>query len=345
MREVALKAGVSSATVSYVLNGRSDTMRIAVETRERILDAVRELGYHPNAIAQSLSHKRTHAIAVVMQYPALFSGWSGFINTLMHGVTDSAVKHGYDLMLHTRNAGLVGECGEGSAIEREVAILSDGRVDGALLLRDRNDLLAAELKKRGLPVVLMFTGSEQNEIPFVDCDNVLGGKIATEYLIELGHRRIVHLAGSVSSTAAYDRRTGYNQIMQKQGAEATVLEIASPLSDFLPLLECFEKPKGQRPTALFAWSDDVAITAIRLLREKGIRVPEDVSVIGFDSTELCNHTAPPLTSVRQPIYAMADNAVTLLTQQIRGEAGEMTLCKMAPEIVVRDSCSPLLERN
>ncbi len=346
IREVAEKAGVSKATVSYVLNGRSDTMRISPATSERILNAARELGYHPNALARGLTYKRTQTIAVVMQYPALFSGWSGFINALMHGVTDSAVKHGYDLMLHTRNTGRERSSQDGDTIEREVAVLTDGRVDGALLLRDRNDPLASQLHKRGLPVVLMFTGSEQHDLPFVDLDNREGGRLATRYLLELGHRNLVHLAGLTLSTAAYDRRMGYRRAMNEAGfctddtLEKSILEIPSPLSDYTPLLKRFERPVSERPAAIFAWSDDVAIQAVRRLSEAGVRVPDDVSVIGFDSTELCNHTAPPLTSVRQPIYEMAERALTLLTDRINGGGSHPMQVTLNPEVVIRQSCRP-----
>jgi len=133
MREVAERAGVSKATVSYVLNGKETEMRIPDETRERILCAVRELGYYPNAVARNLKSKNTHAIAVVMQYPALFSGWSGFTNELMHGVTDAAVAHGYNVMLQTRQPERHWQGGQMDAVEAEVATLTDGRVDGALL--------------------------------------------------------------------------------------------------------------------------------------------------------------------------------------------------------------------
>src|SRR5579862_4721192 len=102
MRDVAERAGVSKATVSYVLNGRATAKRIPDETRDRILEVMRVLGYHPNALARSLAHRRTDTIAVVMQYPAIFSSWSGFTNELMRGVTDAAIEYGYDLLLHTR---------------------------------------------------------------------------------------------------------------------------------------------------------------------------------------------------------------------------------------------------
>lgn len=341
MRDVAQKAGVSKATVSYVLNGRGDTMRIAPETRVRILDAIRELGYHPNALARSLAHKQTHTVAVVMQYPALFSGWSGFTNELMHGVTDAAIAQGYDLMLHTRNPQNHWETGERDGVEREVENLTDGRVDGALLLRDRDDPLAIALQERRFPVVLMFTHSVDPAIWFVDCDNIAGGRMATEHLLQRGHRRIVHLAGPVRSCAGEERQIGYRQALARAGIpvnERWIQEIGSPLSDYSAALGLWETAQEQRPTAVFAWSDDVAIQMMRLLRERGIRVPQDVAVIGFDSTALCDHTDPPLTSVRQPVYPMARQALGLLTQKIQDESPAQTQIRVAPEIVVRKSC-------
>src|ERR1041385_3466152 len=147
MREVARHAGVSKAAVSYVLNGRSDTMRIAEQTRERILAAVRELGYHPNGLARSLARQRTHTVTIVMQYPAVFSGWSGFTNEMMHGVTDAAIEQGVDVMLHTRSPEGRWAHRADDLVEAEVANLTDGRVDGALLLRDLDDPLAIALRQ------------------------------------------------------------------------------------------------------------------------------------------------------------------------------------------------------
>ena len=133
MREVALRAGVSKATVSYVLNGSvRSPCGFPHDTRERILDAVRELGYYPNGLARSLANKGTHAIAVVMQYSTMFSHWSGFTNELMHGVTDAAVAQGYNVMLQeTRQPERHWQGGEMDPVAAEVATLTDGRVDGA----------------------------------------------------------------------------------------------------------------------------------------------------------------------------------------------------------------------
>ncbi|HZO91269.1 MAG TPA: LacI family DNA-binding transcriptional regulator [Chthonomonadaceae bacterium] len=341
IRDVAKRAGVSKATVSYVLNGRDASMRIPEETKRRILEAVSALGYHPNALARSLAHRRTDTVAVVMQYPSVFSGASGFTNEMMHGITDAAVELGYDVLLHTRRPGTGLQADETDLLAAEVATLTDGRVDGALLLRDVDDPLAARLLQRGFPTVLMFTTSSDPQQWFVDCDNVRGALLAMEHLIALGHRRIVHLAGSSHSGAARDRCLGYRMALERAGIPLVpewIVEITYAGADFHTAAQLFDSLSSDRPTAVFAWSDEVAIKMMRVLKEKGLRVPEDVAVVGFDSTTLCDHTDPPLTSIRQPIYAMAKQALQLLTQRIGGETPEATHVCVAPELVVRRSC-------
>src|SRR5579872_7376801 len=130
IRDVAERAGVSKAAVSYVLNGRETSVKIAEPTRQRIREAARDLNYHPNALARGLAHRRTDTIALVMQYARIFTGWSGFTNEMMRGACEAAVQEGYDLVLHTK---------EQPDPERDVAALTDGRADGALLLRDVDD--------------------------------------------------------------------------------------------------------------------------------------------------------------------------------------------------------------
>lgn len=342
MRDVAQRAGVSKATVSYVLNGRETSMRITDETRTRILDAVRELGYHPNALARGLTRKEAGAIAIVMQYPSVFSGWSGFINELMHGVTDAAIRLGYDVMLHTRQATTIEPLLEnGDATLNEVAILTDGRVDGALLLRDTDDPLGQALEKAGFPSILIFSHSNNPLLWYVDCDNRQGGEMATQHLISLGHTKIVHLCGPHVSGPARERKIGFLCAMDKANLEVPhryIVEIPSPLSDYKEALELFTLPEGDRPTAVFAWSDDVAILMMSLLKREGLKVPDDVAVIGFDSTALCDHTDPPLTSVRQPIYDMADTAFTLLVSRLSCNTLAPTQLRVSPELTVRDSC-------
>jgi DNA-binding LacI/PurR family transcriptional regulator len=348
MREVAERAGVSKAAVSYVLNGREVAMRIPDETRERILKAVRDLGYYPNALARSLANKGTHAIAVVMQYSNLFSGWSGFTNELMHGLTDASVVQGYNLMLQTRQPERHWQGGEMDPVDAEVATLTDGRVDGALLLRDVDDPLPIALRQRGFPAVLMFTTSCDPAQWYIDCDNLLGGRLATKYLLSLGHRRIMHVCGTPHSGAAQERCVGYCNALQDAGLTVNpdwILEATSPLADLTPAVELFHQPREHRPTAIFAWSDDVAIKLMCALRGLGLRIPDDVAIVGFDSTALCDHTDPPLTSMRQPIYDMAARALTLLTERLHGETPDKTQIRVEPSLMVRHSCGGSLERR
>ena len=347
MRDVAERAGVSKATVSYVLNGRGAAMRIGEETRQRILHAMRELDYSPNGLARSLAQRTTQTVAVVMQYPRLFSGGSGFTNELMRGITDAAVTQGYDVLLHTRapdaNWRGTGEAGTENAVETEVANLTDGRVDGALLLRDVNDPLAERLQQRGFPAVLMFTHPNDEAAGqwYVDCDNVLGGRLATEHLIDLGHRRIAHLAGPSGSGAGRERQAGYGCALAQAGIAVHhdwIVEAPGPSADLGRAACWFDAPPDQRPTAVFAWSDDVALQMLRVLRQTGLHVPDDVALVGFDSTALCEHTDPPLTSVHQPVYAMAARAMELLAQRLRGETPEESQLRFAPELAIRRSC-------
>ncbi len=341
IQDVAQRSGVSKTTVSYVLNGRGESMRIPNETRQRILSAMRDLDYHPNGLARGLAHRRTDTVAIVMQFPAIFSGGSGFTSELMHGVTDAACALGYDVMLRTRQPD---ERWQKEGAAAEVAALTDGRIDGALLLRDVDDPLAESLHLHGFPTVQMFTRTGAAWEWYVDCDNLRGAELAVKHLISMGHRRIVHLAGPVHSAAAIDRRAGFDKTLRLAGIDARqewMVEAPYTDADFGPALHLFDAPAGRRPTAVFAWSDDVAIAMMRHLRARGLRVPQDVAVVGFDSTVQCDQTDPPLTSVRQPIYEMTKSAFALLVDRIGGNTPESTQICVDPEIVVRRSCGAL----
>jgi LacI family transcriptional regulator len=332
IRDVAEKAGVSKAAVSYVLNGRETAVRIAPETRERIRAVARELDYRPSAVARALTRKRTDTVTLVMQYATIFAGWSGFTSELMRGAVDAAVALGFDLMLHTKDQ---------SDIDHEVAALTDGRADGALLLRDRDDGLAAELTRRGFPCVFFFGQSAYPDVRCVDCDNRAGARLAVEHLAGLGHRRIAHLGGTSRSSAAAERKEGFREAVHRLGIEREspiTVEVADPARD-LSLIDSL-LGSAERPSAVFAWSDDIALLVLKRARERGIRVPEDLSVVGFDSTGLCEHTNPPLTSVRQPVYEIAAEAFRMLAGQIRADSAPVGRLRLQPSLDIRGSTAP-----
>lgn len=335
IRDVAERAGVSKATVSYILNGREHRIRITDETKRRVLEAVRELNYHPNGLARGLALKRTDTIALVMQYARMFSGWSGFTGTMMRGLTEAAFEAGVDLMLYT--------C-ERPSPEQEASALTDGRIDGALLLRDRDDPLPGLLCARGLPALQIFARNADEAVPYVDCDNRAIGRLAAEYLIGLGHRRILHIAGPASSSAAFDRLRGLSEGLQAAGAPLRpewTIEMTYAGASFDAVERVLRS--SDRPSALFAWADDVAIRAMSVAQGLGLRVPEDLSVLGCDSTEICDHTTPALTSIRQPIREMAAHAVAVLVRRIRAEADELQSVVFDPAIDVRASCAPIAQ--
>ncbi|MFN3729521.1 MAG: LacI family DNA-binding transcriptional regulator [Fimbriimonadaceae bacterium] len=312
INDVASRAGVGKVTVSYVLNGQSRLARISPETEQRVLDAAKELNYRPNALGRMLATRRTQCLAVVLQRGEYFSAGSGFTNEVMRGVCSAAVEEGFDLMLHTRT--IVNPHMEADA-------LSDGLVEGVLMLRDQDDSTLADLINRGLPCVQFFTRSADPRSCWVDADNFEGGRMAVQHLLQLGHTRIRMIAGSLASVSSNERVRGFQSAMRSAGLpsrDEDVLRVASPQDDIYSVREMLVGK--DRATALFVWSDDVAFRMIQFARSLGLRIPDDLSIVGFDSLDACDQCVPPLTSVRQPIYEMASRSVRLLAALVRHES-------------------------
>jgi len=331
LNDVAKRAGVGKVTVSYVLNGRAEEARISPQTSERILAAARDLDYRPNALARMLLRKRTDSIAVVFQYADYFRSSSSFIGEVMRGVCDGCVEAGVDLMLHTKSA---------SDLMAEADALTDGRVDGALVLRDAHDEMMELLLHRKFPVVLFFSRSDDPNVPFVDLDNFMGGKMATNHLIDLGHKRIAMMKGPLLSVSSNDRHSGYRSALEAAGIEydAEIVLPATPDYHSQALMAMMRRPN--RPTAVFVWSDDDAFVCMKVLSAMGLQVPDDVSVVGFDSSVACERVTPGLTSVCQPINQMARRATELLLEVVNGEgfAGPHQIV-FPPRLDIRGSTS------
>lgn len=293
----------------------------------RVFSAASELGYRPNALARMLATKRTQLLAVVFQRGYFFSSWSPFVAEAMRGVVAASVELGYDLMLHTRDL----------QEEVEADAITDGRIDGCLVLRDDDDPVLSVLHERGFPYVRFFSRSGDPDVPFVDCDNLLGGRLAAEHLLQHGHRRMVMVRGNMRSTSSNDRLAGFRSALQVAGLGNLGEDFFTATDDW----EAFrELMRDHRPTGVFVWSDDVAQEVLRVLQAMGLRVPQDVSVIGFDSLDLCNRTTPTLTSVRQPIFEMASSATRLLADLIAEQPVESTQTLFQPVLDVRGSTGP-----
>lgn len=312
--DVARLAGVGKATVSYVLNGLGEENRISKETQERIFAAARELEYRPSAVARSLVSKQANAISVVFQYANYFRAGTSFVNELMRGVCEECVEADINLILHTRSFG---------SVEEEADALMDGRSDGVLILRDVDDPLLPLLHQRQFPVVTFFSHPGEPNIPFVDADNFSGAATATRHLAELGHRNIGMITGSPGSVASNDRHAGYKNALEELEVDyrpSFVLSSHAP-GDFAENLKSWYEE--HRPTAILCWSDDTAFTCIKLFGRMGISIPNELSIVGFDGSEECDRTNPPLTSMRQPIFEIARSAARTLIAATRQMPAEV----------------------
>jgi LacI family transcriptional regulator len=323
IEDVANLARVSKVTVSYVLNDRSVAARISSDTADRVRRAAEELGYRKNAVARMLKTRRSYILAVLFQYADLFSAGSDFTSEVMRGVCAAATERGYDLMLHTRSA---------ASPDEEVAGLVDGRVDGILVLRDGDDPALQILLKQSIPCVSFFCPMGA---AYVDSQNEEGGRIAVRHLAELGHRQILILRGAVGSVSSNDRIRGARLEAELFGLSTPMVMDSGDAPGWKALLD-----QPDRPTAVFGWSDDSAVLVIDYLREKGIRCPEQVSVIGFDSLSKATRSSPPLTSVAQPVSEMAHAAVYLLTDLIDGSPEGPLQIRYPVRLDVRGSTGP-----
>ena len=318
IRDVARRAQVSVATVSRALNGLEN---VSDHARTRVADAVRELGYVPHAGARSLSLARTGAIGVVL--PDLHGE---FFSEIVRGMDREASRHGYLLLLSNMHAG-----GEQARLALHAM---RGRVDGLIVMAPH--LGASELASAlppALPAVLINTRSDRDQHPSIHLDNRAGATAVVDHLVAMGRKRIVHLAGPVQNIDALERRAAFRTAADAYGVTHEILEgdfeEQSGEAAIAALLD-----KGAQFDAIFAANDNMAIGAIQALRDAGLRVPDDVAVVGFDDIPLARHIG--LSTVRVRIAELGERAVVRLREMLGGRP-DQTDELHAPELVVRAS--------
>jgi len=327
INDVARRAGVSVVTVSHSLNNRG---RVAEKTRERVLQAARDLGYVPNFAARSLRDGRTHVLGVLVHD----------INTpyfmeIVRGATELAEQTQRELLIHT---GLVDSEG---AEQRRVAALSNGLADGVLVILPRNSRPYLELLERSrVPVVLVNHHGVETSLPNVSADNVVGARQATEHLLTLGHRRIGFVTGSSTTGQSEERLQGYREALGHFGVPYRA-ELVRP-GDFW-----FERGREaadellalpEPPSAIFAANDWSARGVIALAEERGLRVPQDLSVVGFDDIPAAAVQArPALTTVRHPLADIGRTAAQLLIDLVEGREQRGVRVELPSELIVRNS--------
>jgi DNA-binding LacI/PurR family transcriptional regulator len=332
MKEIARVAGVSQSTVSRVLNASSSRVPIAPETRRRILEAVRTMGYRPNPLARGLRGAGTSLLGLIVREIS-----DPFFARAIEVIAAEARRRQYSLVLgHARSSGE-----EALAL---AGVLETRHCEGIVLLGDLRSEPAfwEELVQSGIPVVALCEGPRSRGIPTVNTDNRLGVTMAMEYLYDLGHRRIGYVdAGWIGDVA--ERRDAYAGFLAERRLLIPEGYRQPADNDIYAGHAAFERLLSLPvpPTAVLCATDQVALGAMAAAARRGVRVPEEVSVVGFDDIPLAQFTVPSLTTIRQPLEEMARWAVDEVLAIVRGEkaaGAESRYCP--PALVVRDSCAP-----
>lgn len=329
--DVARLAGVSRTTVSFVLNERRD-VRLRPETRQRVLRAAAELGYRPHGPARGLAVGESRTLGLVLiQRPEQIAA-DGLLSETLRGLSTAAQAAGYRVLIEPYEPGS----------RTYLDLIAGGHVDGLVISGPRSDDPGlAELARQNRPVVIQGAAPGVG-CPSVDVDNEAGARRAVEHLLELGHERIGCITNApLGYTSAAERLAGYLGALRLAGLEIEERRIAEGAFDPESGTAAMERLLDADPelAAVFVASDVVALGAIAAARARGRRIPDDLSVVGFDDIPLAAHFDPPLTTIRVPAHDLGLSAGRALIERIAGRpVAERTLLPI--ELVVRGSTGP-----
>jgi DNA-binding LacI/PurR family transcriptional regulator len=330
--DVAALAGVSRTTVSFVLNARTD-IKIPDGTRQRVFDAAEQLGYHPHASARRLAGGRSHVVALVMRQSPEQVASDAVLAETLRGLAAAARSEGFRVMVEP--------LAPDGPHATYTSLLRAQHADGLVISGPRtDDPQLIELVRDGFPIVLQGSLPDL-DVASVDVDNVAGARGAVKHLLALGHRRIACITNApLVYTAAQDRVAGYRQALLEAGLEPAPELIAEAFFDaasgHAAMAELLTRTTFD---AAFVASDVVALGAIGALREAGRRVPDDVSIVGFDDIPLAGYFDPPLTTVRLPAFELGQAAGHALLDQIADRATPARTL-LPTELIVRASTAP-----
>lgn len=326
LEAVAARAGVGRGTVSRVVNGSPN---VSPEARAAVERAVKELGYVPNRAARMLVTRRTDTVALFVSESEERVFGEPYFAGIIRGISAGIAETGLQLLL------AIAQSTEDHA--RFERYLTGQHVDGVLLISlHGGDPLPRHLEERGVPTVLGGAPVGADPVTCVDADNRGGARSAVQHLVEQGRRRIATISGPQDMRVGADRLTGYCEALSAAGLPELVgFGDFSEESGEREMRELLAREPGL--DAVFTASDPMAVGAMRVLKEHGRRIPEDVAVVGFDDSVTARHTDPPLTSVHQPLEAMGREMARLLVARIRGEPVERSTVVLDTHLVVRAS--------
>jgi LacI family transcriptional regulator len=330
MREVAERAGVSVTTVSHVIN---NSRPVNPQTRHRVEEAMQTLGYQPNVLARSLRRGVTHTIGVILP-----DSTNPYFAEVVRGIEDTSFDQGYSVIL----------CNSDNDLDKErhyTNVLVEKQVDGIIFVAaglSSENIYA--LQVRGVPLVLVDRHVPEVLVDTVLTDNLLGGRLATNHLIELDHRIIGCISGPKGVRLSSERIDGYRQALKSAGISLDPRMIVEGDFQYQSGYEGSKALFNQQPspTAIFACNDLMAIGVYRFAHENNLNVPEQLSIVGFDDVRLSAYTNPPLTTVHQSKHEMGSKAAKLLMTRIADQDLEPRQEILATNLIIRGSTAALL---
>lgn len=335
LEDIARKAGVSRSTVSRVINNEHD---VSERTRQRVLAVIEQERFQPNPAARALVTRRSNIIGVAIPQTAnVFFGDNSYFPMLLQGIAEGLNQHDYAMLLWLAESHEVR-----SAFARRVA--RHREPDGLIITSIvENDPLLDDLLKRNRRFVMVETPPHhQDQVSFVTVDNVRAAEIAVEHLIALGRRRIATITGDIAIRDAVDRLTGYQNALQKADISVDSRFIIygkfhrnagyQGMRELLPL----------RPDAVFAGVDTIALGVLDAIDEAGLRVPDDIAVVGFDDLDVALQAKPSLTTIRHSVQTVGSTAARLLIDLVEGKVQHPHHIVLPTELIIRDSTNPEL---
>ncbi|MBC8143125.1 MAG: LacI family DNA-binding transcriptional regulator [Armatimonadetes bacterium] len=333
LSEIAKQSGTHVMAVSVVLNGAKSNTRVSDTTRKRIQEVASTLNYVPNANARGLRRQHTNTIGVLFNWAGSSTIHSLYSVAVLEGIVDGAATAGYHILLYTeawKNA------------RASAAGFADSRTDGVVLVApdEASDIVPAFVSLE-LPIVLVSSASVIPGVPYVTIDNSNVIALAMEHLTALGHTRIAYIGGGTGRHNMRERFEGFQRWMRSRNLPLPPHYLLGDLdpgeSDVNTTALSGLLGVAEPPTAVLASNDDLAIQMMQVARSRGVSVPEQLSVVGVDDILAAALTTPKLTTVRQPLFEMGNQAARILTDTIEGRENANAANVIAPTLVVRES--------
>lgn len=331
--DVAKKSGYSITTVSKVLNNYPN---VSDKAKEKVEMVVKELGYMPNSSARTLATKKSKMIGVVFSEDSDVGITHPFFSRVFESFKKQLELYNYDMLFVSRNIG---------NNQNYYNHLRNRGVDGVIVVVADSEEIDNELIGSDIPIVYIDTLIENTNVVF--SDNPLGSMIAVDYLYELGHRKIAHITGKPTLFTAMERIQGFQMAIEKHQltipanyiVDGGYFSYEGGRVAMMKLLTLADPP-----SAVFVSGDEMAIGAIKAVKEAGLRVPQDISIIGFDDISIAKYTDPPLTTIRQDTDRIGRQAAVLLLDEIDGNSKSYRAKVIPVNLVKRDSCQPYTQQ-